>query len=56
MERMAGFWSGLRITEITSQERESSLGVRRRETFPWPPSRRIRGAVMVGGRLALRGF
>jgi hypothetical protein len=45
--RISAFWSGFRITEVMFQERERSLGVMRRETFPCPPRRRIRGAAIV---------
>lgn len=44
-ERMAGSWEGLRMREVRDQERERSLGVRRREMAPWPPMRRMCGMV-----------
>jgi len=59
-ERISGSWEGLRIMDVTFQDRERSLGVIRRETLPWPPRRRmffggmvdgVRGIVFEGGIL-----
>jgi hypothetical protein len=41
---------------VTFQERERSFGVMRRETFPCPPRRRIRGAAIVLFTCAYLGY
>jgi hypothetical protein len=36
-------WAAERMRDVTCQPRERRSGVKRRETLPWPPRRRIWG-------------